>query len=46
MIADISGERPKVVSKNLLDDRVFATPTVVDDTLYIRTESKLYAFRK
>ena len=46
MIADVSGDRPKVVSKTLLDDRVFATPTVVDDTLYIRTESKLYAFRK
>lgn len=46
VIADISGERPKVVSKNALNDRIFATPTIVDNTLYIRTESKLYAFRK
>ena len=37
--------RPEVVAKNpKLGERVSATPVIADNTLYLRTASKLYAF--
>jgi outer membrane protein assembly factor BamB len=37
--------KPEVVVKNpKLGDRVAATPAIADNTLYIRTATKLYAF--
>ena len=39
-----AGEELKVLSRNPLDERIMATPAIVDDTLYVRTDSKLYAF--
>src|SRR5262249_12307736 len=37
--------KPEVVSKNpRLGERVSATPAIADNTLYLRTESNLYAF--
>lgn len=38
-------DRPEVVAKNpKLGERVAATPTIADDTLYVRTAGHLYAF--
>jgi outer membrane protein assembly factor BamB len=38
-------EAPTVVVRNeKLGERVAATPAIADDTLYVRTETKLYAF--
>ena len=38
--------QPKVVAKNpALGERSAATPAIADDTLYIRTEKHLYAFK-
>lgn len=37
--------RPEVVAKNpKLGERVSATPAIADNTLYLRTASRLYAF--
>jgi outer membrane protein assembly factor BamB len=37
--------KPEVVARNpKLNERVSATPAIADNTLYLRTESKLYAF--
>jgi outer membrane protein assembly factor BamB len=37
--------KPEVVAKNpKLGERVAATPTIADNTLYLRTATKLYAF--
>jgi outer membrane protein assembly factor BamB len=37
--------KPELVVRNpKLDERVSATPAIADHTLYLRTESKLYAF--
>jgi outer membrane protein assembly factor BamB len=40
-----SGENPEVVSRADFGERIAATPAIVDDTLYVRTESKLFAFK-
>ena len=37
--------KPKVTAVNDMQDGTYATPAVVGDTLYVRTHSKLYAFR-
>jgi outer membrane protein assembly factor BamB len=38
-------DKPELVAKNpKLGERVAATPAIADDTLYLRTASKLYAF--
>ena len=39
------GVKPKVLAVNKMNDETYATPAVVDNTLYVRTHSKLYAFR-
>ena len=37
--------KPEVIASNpTLGERVLATPTIADDTLYVRGESHLYAF--
>ena len=38
------GTKSKVLATNQLDDRIYATPAIVDGVIYIRTHSKLYAF--
>jgi outer membrane protein assembly factor BamB len=41
----LNGDEPKVIWHADFGDRIAATPAIVDDTLYVRTESKLYAFK-
>ena len=40
------GARLEVVAINHLGETVMATPALVEDTLYVRTESHLYAFKE
>jgi len=40
------GAKPEVLAKNDMPDPVYATPAVVDGTLYVRTHQALYAFRE
>jgi outer membrane protein assembly factor BamB len=42
----LNGDEPKVVWRSDFGERVAATPAIVDDTLYVRTETKLFAFGK
>ena len=44
VIVDVTGDKAVTVAKNVIGERIFATPAVVDDTIFVRTESKLYAF--
>ena len=39
------GKKPKVLAVNNMQDGTYATPAVDNGTLYVRTHSKLYAFR-
>jgi len=39
------GANPEVLTTNDLRDGVYATPAIVDGTIYIRTHSALFAFR-
>ena len=39
-----AGEKLNILAHNDLDDKIMATPAVVDDKLYIRTARFLYAF--
>jgi outer membrane protein assembly factor BamB len=40
-------EKPEIVASNPpLDEKVSATPAIADDTLYVRTDGHLYAFRE
>jgi outer membrane protein assembly factor BamB len=44
-VVEVGAEAPKVLAKNPpLGEKVGATPAIADDTLYVRTESHLYAF--
>ena len=38
------GRRHKVLAKNKMGDRTYATPAAVDGVLYVRTHSRLFAF--
>lgn len=40
-----AGDSLQVLSRNDLGERILATPAVVRDTLYVRTEKHLWAFR-
>jgi outer membrane protein assembly factor BamB len=40
-----AGDALNVLSRNDLEDRIMATPALVDGTVYVRTDSKLHAFR-
>ena len=41
-----AGENPEVLWRGDIAERVAATPAIVDNTLYVRTATKLFAFRK
>ena len=38
------GPKPKVLAVNRMPDPTYATPAIVDGTLYVRTHQRLYAF--
>jgi outer membrane protein assembly factor BamB len=40
-----AGDTLKVVAQNDVDERLYATPALVDDTLYLRTTRSLCAFK-
>ena len=39
------GPKPKLLKVNQMNEGVYATPAIADDTLYVRTHSRLYAFK-
>jgi outer membrane protein assembly factor BamB len=39
-----AGDQLNVLARNKLDDRILATPAIIDGKIYLRTESHLYAF--
>ncbi len=41
-----AGDKPEVLWRGDFAERVAATPAIADDTLYVRTESKLFAFKQ
>lgn len=41
-----AGDKAEVISRADFGERVAATPAIVDDTLYVRTETKLFAFKQ
>ncbi len=41
-----AGDELKVLAKNTLGEAVLATPAIVEDALYVRTASALWAFRE
>jgi outer membrane protein assembly factor BamB len=41
-----AGNRMNLLAQNDLGQRVMATPAIADGTLYVRTESNLFAFRE
>lgn len=41
-----AGDKLKILSRADFGEKVAATPAIVDDTLYLRTESKLFAFKQ
>jgi outer membrane protein assembly factor BamB len=41
----LSGEKPDLVWRADFGERIAATPAIADDTLFVRTESKLFAFK-
>lgn len=40
------GPEPEILSVNDMEDGVYATPAIVDGTIYVRTHSSLFAFRQ
>ncbi len=40
-----AGAKPEVLSRADFGERVAATPAIADDTLFVRTETKLFAFK-
>jgi hypothetical protein len=40
-----AGDTLHVLARNELGERILATPAIVGDTLYVRTEKHLWAFR-
>ena len=38
------GPKPEVLATNEMDDHVYATPAIVNGTIFVRTHSALYAF--
>jgi outer membrane protein assembly factor BamB len=41
-----AGPKPEVLWRADFHERISATPAIVDDTLYVRTETKLFAFKE
>lgn len=42
-VIDVTGKTPRVLAKNDFGDRIYATPAIVEDTILVRTGSRLYA---
>jgi hypothetical protein len=40
------GANPKILATNDMQDHVYATPAIVDGTIYVRTHAALFAFRE
>jgi hypothetical protein len=43
-VVKAGGERPEILHQAEFGERIFATPALVEDKLYLRTQSALYAF--
>jgi outer membrane protein assembly factor BamB len=43
-VVKAGGDKPEIIHQASFGERVFATPAPVEDKLYLRTETKLYAF--
>jgi hypothetical protein len=41
-----AGDEPRVVWRADFGERIAATPAIVEDTLYLRTATKLFAFKE
>jgi len=39
-----TGDGLEIVARNELGERIFATPAIVENTMYLRTEGHLWAF--
>lgn len=39
------GPKPRVLAVNEMEEEIYATPAIVDGILYVRTETRLYAFQ-
>ena len=39
-----AGDKLNIIAQNDLNDKIMATPAIVDSKLYIRTAGSLYAF--
>jgi hypothetical protein len=39
-----AGEKLDIISQNDLHEKIYATPAIIKDTIYIRTTNHLYAF--
>ena len=42
----VAGDKADVIWRADFGERIAATPAIVDDTLYVRTETKLFAFKQ
>ncbi len=40
-----AGDKPKLLWRGDFGERIAATPAIADDTLFVRTETKLFAFK-
>jgi outer membrane protein assembly factor BamB len=45
-VLDITGEKPKIVAKNDLDDKIQATPALANGAIFLRSDNKLYCIGK
>jgi outer membrane protein assembly factor BamB len=43
-VVKAGGEAPEILHQVDLGERIFATPALVEDALYVRTQTQLYAF--
>jgi hypothetical protein len=42
-VAKTGGDKPEILSQADFGDRIFATPALVGDRVYLRTQKRLYA---
>ena len=45
-VVKAGGEKPEILHQADFGERIFATPVLVEDKLYLRTATKLWAFGK
>jgi len=43
-VVKAGGEAPELLHQVDFGERIFATPSLVEDKLYLRTQTQLYAF--